>query len=133
MVTPTTMEVFAPAGSRPTNVPPVIVVSWLRRKSSAVSIPNLPGDDGCEAVAICPSGDPVLTTTVSAFTGTTYAHRRTAEARIGDERILAPPWSGERQRPLPGRSNHLAAGARCIRRSCLEGAQSLAQFGKHVP
>src|SRR6266581_5398323 len=83
-------------GKRPINVPPVIAVSWLRIKSSALSISSLPGLDGCEAVAISPSGLPVLTTE-SALTGTAYAQRTSAEARVANQRMGTPPFNGKEQ------------------------------------
>ena len=51
---------FAPDGIRPVKAAPVINVSWVSAKSSLVSISNLPGLSGRVAVAIRPSGLPVL-------------------------------------------------------------------------
>src|SRR5258707_13557066 len=76
------------------NVPPVIAVFWLRIKSSAVSNSSLPALEGCEAVAISPSGLPVLMTTESALTGTAYAQRTSAEAKVANQRMGTPPFDG---------------------------------------
>src|SRR5262249_29617927 len=58
--------VDAPNGIRPVKAAPVINVCWVRTKSSPVSISNFPGLSGRAAVAIRPSGVPVLKTNVSA-------------------------------------------------------------------
>src|SRR5512143_1516872 len=50
----------APLVSRPVKVALVILVCWLRTKSSADSIPNVLAVVGRDAVPILPSGPPVL-------------------------------------------------------------------------
>src|SRR6266446_10899998 len=56
----------APEGIRPVKAAPVINVCWVSTKSSPVSISNFPGLEGRVAVAIRPSGLPVLKTNGSA-------------------------------------------------------------------
>src|SRR5215471_19386440 len=56
----------APNGIRPVKFAPVINVCWVSTKSSPASISNFPGLWGRTAVAIRPSGLPVLKTNVSA-------------------------------------------------------------------
>jgi hypothetical protein len=73
-----------PVGTSPVNDPPEIEVVWVSTKSSAVSISVLPGLDGCEAVAILPSGFPALTTTSSALVGS--AQKQSATAAQNKER-----------------------------------------------
>src|ERR1700722_11053916 len=53
----------------PVKVASVIEVACVRAKSSADSISNFPTLDGREAVAIFPSGSPVLKKVVSAAAG----------------------------------------------------------------
>src|SRR5579862_9483759 len=77
-----------PVGTSPVNDPPEIEVVWVSTKSSAVSISLLPGLDGCEAVAILPSGFPVLTTTVSAFAGRVHVQRTTTILSTAIGRIM---------------------------------------------
>src|ERR1700758_1844841 len=55
------LEREAPVGSRPTNEPPVTFVAPVSTKSSAASISILPTLSGRDAMAINPSGLPVLT------------------------------------------------------------------------
>src|ERR1700730_329019 len=54
--------VDAPDGIRPVKAAPVINVCWVSAKSSPVSISNFPALSGRVAVAIRPSGLPVLKT-----------------------------------------------------------------------
>src|SRR4029077_8439920 len=61
--------VDAPNGIRPVKAAPVISVCWVSTKSSPVSISNFPALSGRVAVAIRPSGLPVLKTNVSAIAG----------------------------------------------------------------
>src|SRR5215467_10703830 len=89
-----------PAGTRPVNDPPVIEVVWVRTKSSAVSISIFPGLDGREAVAIFPSGFPVLKKTLSAFAGRAYIQRRTAIASTTMGRVMGHLSSGFDRLPL---------------------------------
>src|SRR5215471_6659178 len=58
--------VDAPDGIRPVKAAPVISVCCVSTKSSPVSISNFPGLSGRVAVAMRPSGLPVLKTNVSA-------------------------------------------------------------------
>src|SRR3984893_331926 len=61
--------VDAPDGIRPVKAAPVINVCWGSTKSSPVSISNFPALSGRVAVAIRPSGLPVLKTNASAAAG----------------------------------------------------------------
>src|SRR5262245_17008883 len=61
--------VDAPNGIRPVKAAPVISVCWVSTKSSPASISNFPGLSGRTAVAILPSGLPVLKRNVSAAAG----------------------------------------------------------------
>src|SRR5215467_12400690 len=63
----------APPVSNPTNVALLITVSEVKKKSSPVSISNFPADEGRDAVAILPSGSPVLKMKGSAAAGTTQS------------------------------------------------------------
>jgi hypothetical protein len=69
--------VDAPNGIRPVKAAPVINVYWVSTKSSPVSISNFPALSGRVAVAIRPSGLPVLKTNASATAGN--GHRRERE------------------------------------------------------
>ncbi len=67
--------VDAPDGIRPVKAAPVIEVCWVRTKSSPVSISNFPELSGRVAVAMRPSGLPVLKTKASASHGQRQHHR----------------------------------------------------------
>src|SRR5262245_39811621 len=71
-ISTTTWPMFAmvlPPVSRPVKVAPVIEVWEVRPKSSPVSISNFPALSGRAAVAILPSGLPVLKKNASATAG----------------------------------------------------------------
>src|SRR6185369_6017821 len=72
----------APIGISPVNAAPVISVCWVRTKSSPVSISNFPGLSGRVAVAIRPSGLPVLKTMLSAIA---VADRKRAAANASKQ------------------------------------------------
>src|SRR5262249_29171945 len=61
--------VDARIGIRPVKAAPVMTVCWVSTKSSPVSISNFPALSGRAAVAMRPSGLPVLKTNVSAAAG----------------------------------------------------------------
>src|ERR1700722_16179154 len=63
-----TLVALAPEGIRPVRVASVMEVPCVRTKSSADSISN-PAVSGRDAVAIFPSGTPVLKKVVSAIAG----------------------------------------------------------------
>src|SRR5215470_2830528 len=69
MRTSTTSDSGMPVGRRPVNVALVRFVGEVRTKSSADSISILPAEPGREAVAILPSGSPVLKKKEPAETG----------------------------------------------------------------
>src|SRR6516162_4870312 len=70
-------------GSNPVKVALVIDVGEVRTKSSAASISVLPADDGREAIAILPSGSPVLKKNVlPALAGTGRAITASKESAI---------------------------------------------------
>jgi hypothetical protein len=54
---------------RPVKVAEVIEVCWARTKSSPVSVSPFGLEEGCEVVAILPSGSPVLKKKPSAIAG----------------------------------------------------------------
>jgi hypothetical protein len=72
----------APEGIRPVKAAPVINVCWVSTKSSPVSISNFPALSGRVAVAIRPSGLPVLKTNVSAIDGNGIITAANASAAI---------------------------------------------------
>src|SRR5215475_1169944 len=77
---------------KPVNVALVIVVGPVRTKSSADSISNLPALSGRVAVAILPSGLPVLKKNGVAPTGPARKRRtRIAAGRDLTRVIFAPP------------------------------------------
>src|SRR5437868_9931 len=74
--------VDAPDGIRPVKATPVISVCCVSTKSSAVSISNFPGLSGRVAVAMRPSGVPVLKTKVSAAADSGITIAATVSAAI---------------------------------------------------
>src|SRR6185437_8811491 len=86
------MVALAPTGSRPVKVAWSILVALGRMKSSADSISTLPALDGREAVAILPSGSPVLKAKAPASAGSAAAIARATEAgqsnTLSNERIV---------------------------------------------
>ena len=83
----TTTSVTPPPGAdgpviRPVKVAEVIEVWAVRPKSSPVSISNLPGVSGRDAVAILPSGFPVLKKKLSAIAGNGSTTAANASAAI---------------------------------------------------
>src|SRR6516162_9472900 len=72
----------APPVSRPVKVAPVIEVWAIRGKSSPVSISNFPLLSGRAAVAILPSGLPVLNVNSSAAAGNGIINAANASAAI---------------------------------------------------
>jgi hypothetical protein len=65
---------------RPVKVAEVIEVCWVRTKSSPVSVSGL--EEGCEVVAILPSGFPVLKKKASAIAGSGAAATAKVSAAI---------------------------------------------------
>src|SRR5713101_1328750 len=82
----------APPVSRPVNVALVIEVGPVRTKSSADSISNLPALSGRDAVAIFPSGSPVLKKNGVAVTGAVKKRKaRTATKKEMARVMFIPP------------------------------------------
>src|SRR5262249_49900393 len=84
-ISTTTWPMFAvvlPPVSRPVKVAPVIEVWAVRAKSSPVSISNFPALSGRAAVAILPSGLPVLKKNESAAAGNGITTAAKASAAI---------------------------------------------------
>src|SRR4051794_28843688 len=96
MRTSTTSDSGVPVGSRPVNVALVRLVSLVKTKSSADSISSLPAEPGREAVAILPSGLPVLKKKVlPACTGPLSAHATRANAANQSFEYIDPSFQSQ--------------------------------------
>src|SRR5262245_54126073 len=82
----------APTGIRPVNEAPVIDVCRVWTKSSPVSISNLPALAGRVAVAMRPSGLPVLNTNASAAAGNGITTAANASAAIAVRAFEGSDW-----------------------------------------
>jgi hypothetical protein len=84
-----------PSGTSPVNVAPVIFVALARTKSSADSISIFPALSGRDAVAISPSGSPVLKK--NGAPAADAAHRKSAATAVAHRntlKILDLGWKG---------------------------------------